>query len=185
MGQFGAPFADAWTRSGSYAQGLIVFWAVMFSGSSRRSCGRCSCATGWRASGSSGSCSPCPPRAPRFRKIGSCCSRVSAHFRSSGRSFASVFETPPSPEAQSASRMTRTLAIVWLVLHAVVAPLLLPYRSLHMFRYDREIAAAGESAFAGAAPGQSVILINGENFYFTGMVPIVRPYGACRPRLAC
>jgi hypothetical protein len=73
-------------------------------------------------------------------------------------------------------RPGRVLAAAFVAIHGVAAPLLLPWRSLHMYRYDREIAAAGGSAFSTVtgAPGEALIIVNAENFYFASMMPITR-----------
>jgi hypothetical protein len=73
-------------------------------------------------------------------------------------------------------RTAEGLAAVFTGVHALAAPVLLPYRSLQMFHYDREIAEAGETAFShvAKAPGDALIVVNGQNYYFVGMTALTR-----------
>jgi hypothetical protein len=62
------------------------------------------------------------------------------------------------------------------VMHGFIGPALLPARSLSMRRYDAKVQGAGRSAFAFAKekPNDALFVMNGEDFYFTGMMAITR-----------
>lgn len=68
------------------------------------------------------------------------------------------------------------LGAFWILLHGAAAPALLPYRSLHMARYDAKIRRAGDALFALVSPeqGDSLVVVNGPDFYFLGMLPFTR-----------
>jgi hypothetical protein len=178
MGVFGAPASDLWTQSGPYAQGLVVFWAATFASfvfwvlwpTLRRD--RISCFWG---AGLVLSLLPACATFPEDRLL---------FFAGLGampliaRLVQSCFL--PSQDPTSTAPLRRkpalALAVTWLVLHGVVAPLLLPYRSLTMFRYERSLREAGMSLFASAPPppGTAVVVVNSENFYFAGMIAMTR-----------
>ena len=73
------------------------------------------------------------------------------------------------------ARWLRPLACTLLVLHGLVAPLLLPLRSLSMWRYEKRLAEARDSAFALVdAPDQELVLLNAPDFYFGVMLFLTR-----------
>jgi hypothetical protein len=179
MGVFGAPPSDVWTQSGPYAQGLVVFWAAAVG-----------CLVFWvlwpllRSD-----------RMSRFWGAGLVLSILPAcstfpedrllFFAGLGAMplIARLVATCFGPHSDDASGQKTVLgkpafivAGVWVVLHGVVAPLLLPYRSLTMFRYERSLREAGASLFADANsdPGRAVVVVNSEDFYFAGMIPMTR-----------
>jgi hypothetical protein len=159
MGLFGAPFADSWLRASPYVQGWLVFWAGVFLS--------VVVFVFW-------------PILRRERR---------ARFLAAGL----VMSLPPACATFPEDRLLlfagigafpliglllRELgsAAVFTGVHALAAPVLLPYRSLQMFRYDREIAEAGETAFShvAKAPGDALIVVNGQNYYFVGMTALTR-----------
>jgi hypothetical protein len=179
MGVFGAPPSDLWTQSGPYAQGLVVFWAAAFGSFAFwvmwPTLRRDRISSFWGA-GLVLSLLPACATFPEDRLL---------FFAGLGampliaRLAASCF----GPEANASFETTSSrgkpavaLAGAWLVLHGVVAPLLLPYRSLTMFRYERSLREAGQSLFASAPPepGTAVVVVNSENFYFAGMIAMTR-----------
>jgi hypothetical protein len=175
MGVFGAPPSDLWTRSNLYAQGLVVFWAAAVvtlvfwvlwplfkTDRMSRFWG------GGLVLSLLPACSTFPEdRLLFFAGIGAMplvAGLVAACFG-------------PHADGNTEPRIVLkkpafVVAGVWMVLHGVVAPLLLPYRSLAMFRYERSLRDAGTSLFASSAPnpGNAVVVVNSEDFYFAGMM---------------
>ncbi len=63
----------------------------------------------------------------------------------------------------------------WAVLHLVVGPVLLPYRSLRMKRYETELRAAATSAFDHVNQEKQVLIIlNAPDYYFSSMMVLGR-----------
>jgi hypothetical protein len=94
---------------------------------------------------------------------------------------ASLVATCFGPEREHAPpaalpKPTFALAGFWLVLHGAVAPMLLPYRSLTMYRYERALREAGSSLFSQLPPNvnRAIVVVNSENFYFAGMMGMTR-----------
>ena len=173
LGVLGAPPSDVWTRAGSYAQGLLVFWAAMFvwfvAWALWPTFVRSARARFWGA----GLLLSLPPACATF------CEDRLLLFAGVGamplvaETLATLLggaERPPTRR-----RSTAILAIAWALVHGVVAPLALPYRSLHMARYDRQLQEAGRSLFSLVKnPEESLIVVNAEDFYFAGMIPLTR-----------
>lgn len=178
MGVFGAPPSDLWTRSNLYAQGLVVFWAAVVS------ClvfsvlwpllRRDRIARFW-ATGLVLSLLPACSTFPEDRLL---------FFAGVGAMplIARLVATCFGPHAEATrpkvalGKPAFVVAASWLVLHGIVAPLLLPYRSLTMFRYERSLREAGESLFEAALrnPGSAVVVVNSEDYYFAGMLWMTR-----------
>jgi hypothetical protein len=80
--------------------------------------------------------------------------------------------------ANGAGRRRRMLlagAGALVLVHFVVAAMLLPFRSLTMWRYEKRLAAARESAFALVDnPNQELVLLNAPDFYFGVMLFLTR-----------
>ena len=173
-GQLGAPFADAWTRAGPYAQGLLVFWAalsvIVMGKIVWPLISRDPTLKFWAL----GLVLSLPPACATFPEDRLLFIAGIGAFPLVAAFLASVFA--PDGMEHSPRIATSALAGTWLLLHAVAAPLLLPYRSLHMFRYDRAVAEAGDTAFSHVEKPstQSLILVNGQDFYFTGMMSFIR-----------
>lgn len=178
LGVFGAPPSDLWTRSGQYFQGLLVFWAAAF-------CAfvswvlwplvrRDRTARFWTA-GLVLSLLPACATFPEDRLL---------FFAGLGAMplvatvIAACLGSAPGETADAlrARRPALALSAAWLVLHSVVAPLALPYRSLTMFRYERAMRDAGTSLFSHFAPNpnRAVVVVNSENYYFAGMMSMTR-----------
>ena len=79
-------------------------------------------------------------------------------------------------ELWSWPRLAKALGVFFVAVHALAAPLFLPFRSLYMHRYDARIEAAGDKLFRHVRePSKdSLIVVNGEDFYFLGMLPLTR-----------
>jgi hypothetical protein len=174
LGLFGAPFADSWLRAAPYAQGLLVFWAVVFLStvvfvlwpllrSDRR-------ARFW-AAGLVMSLPPACATFPDDRLL--LCAGVGA-FPLVGLLVDALFTG--SALLRTRRRAAEALGAFFVGAHALAAPVLLPYRSLQMYHYDREIKEAGDSAFAHVAntPVGALIVVNGQNYYFVGMTALTR-----------
>jgi hypothetical protein len=73
-------------------------------------------------------------------------------------------------------RAARLAAMGLVAVHAVLAPVLLPYRTLHMARYDAEMQAEARELFGRVTDPahQFVVLVNAKDFYFAGMMPLSR-----------
>lgn len=168
MGQYGAPFSDLWSHSTPYVQGFVTLWAVSFAW-----------LTSWilwpllRRDRSArfwalGSVLSIPPACSTF------CEDRLLFFAGVGAMplvvtfVRSAWTARGSKDARSVLGLA--LAAFWVVLHGGVGPVLLPVRSLYMARYDARLATARSSAFAGAGPSSTIVLVNGEDFYFTGML---------------
>jgi hypothetical protein len=179
MGVFGAPPSDVWTQSGPYLQGLAVFWATTFAAFVFwvlwPTLQRDRISRFW-AAGLILSLLPACATFPEDRLL---------FFAGLGampliaRLVASCFGPEASASRESATTRRKpalVLASAWLVLHGVVAPLLLPYRSLTMFRYERSLREAGNSLFESTPldPGSAIVAVNSENFYFAGMIAMTR-----------
>jgi hypothetical protein len=79
------------------------------------------------------------------------------------------------PRIADLVRAPVVLAVSFLVLHVAVAPALLPYRTLYMYRYDRQLEQAGDTLFRHASSKSDfLVVVNAEDFYFAGMMPLVR-----------
>lgn len=174
MGLFGAPFADGWLRATPYGQGLLVFWAAAFLSltvyvmwpllrTDRRA--------RFFAAGLLLSLPPACATFPEDRLL--LVAGVGA-FPLIGLLVREVLAGAATVAGRR--RAAEALAAAFVGVHALAAPVLLPFRSLQMFRYDREIAAAGESAFSHVAktPEDSLIVVNGHNYYFVGMTALTR-----------
>jgi hypothetical protein len=174
MGQIGAPFADTWARSGAYLQGLLVFWAAMLAWvvawtlwpllrHDRR-------ARFWAA----GLVLSLPPAGATFPEDRLLLLAGVGAFPLIALSIAALVESP----AWLTTRRRAAGLFGWasLVLHGAVAPLLLPYRSLKMFRYEHELARATDSAFSyiTRAAGEALIVVNAEDYYSIGMGTVAR-----------
>lgn len=174
MGQLAAPFSDSWTHSEPYAQGLIVFWAAMvlwvlaavawpLVRDDRR-------ARFWLA----GLLLSLPPACATFPEdrllllagVGAFPFIVLLVERIAER--AARLEKLPFAE--------RLVAVSLASVHGFLGPALLPGRSLHMRRYDTRVQSAGRSAFdiPDDAHPDVLFVLNGEDFYFTGMMGITR-----------
>ncbi|HEX3595294.1 MAG TPA: hypothetical protein VHU80_09340 [Polyangiaceae bacterium] len=174
MGQLAAPFSDTWTHAGAYAQGFIVFWAAMVLWLLSRVAWPLlrdvRAARFWLA----GLILSLPPACATFPEDRLLLLAGVGAFPFIVLLAISLLER--ARRTPSRARGNRLLAVALLVLHGFVGPALLPSRSLHMKRYDARVRAAGESAFA-LAKGKStdaLFLVNGEDFYFTGMMGITR-----------
>lgn len=76
---------------------------------------------------------------------------------------------------EAARRGTRVLAGAWLALSLVVAPLLLPLRSLTMWRYQKRLETARESAFSLVRPpARQLVLLDAPDYYFSTMMLLTR-----------
>ena len=174
MGQLGAPFSDTWTHSGSYVQGFIVFWAAVLVWllgratwpllRSDRS------ARFWLA----GLVLSLPPACATFPEDRLLLLAGIGAFPLIVLLAASLLERARS--AAGGRLRNRALAAGLLGLHGFVGPALLPARSLHMHRYDARVQAAGQSALdlAKGKSSDALFVVNGEDFYFTGMMAITR-----------
>lgn len=174
MGQLAAPFSNTWTRTDLYTQGFLVFWAAMLvwlvSFLLWPLLVRDRMARFWAA----GVVLSLPPACATFPEDRLLLLAGLGAFPLIALFIGAVTHEGLPPSARRVPSVALTAA--WLAIHAVAAPLLLPYRSLHMYHYDREIQEAGRSAFANirSGPGQSLIVVNGQNFYFAGMMHITR-----------
>jgi hypothetical protein len=73
------------------------------------------------------------------------------------------------------SRAPVVVALALGALHLAVAPALLPYRTLYMYRYDRQLEQAADSLFRHPlSKSEFLVVVNAEDFYFAGMMPLVR-----------
>jgi len=76
---------------------------------------------------------------------------------------------------EPARRGTRFLAGAWAALSLVVAPLLLPFRSLTMQRYETRLQQARESAFSLVRPpATQLVLLDAPDYYFSSMMLLTR-----------
>ncbi|MEB2311379.1 MAG: hypothetical protein OZ921_11575 [Sorangiineae bacterium] len=89
--------------------------------------------------------------------------------------FSEVAFSASSDGASGARRAARAVAGLLLVVHLVAAPLLLPFRSLTMARYEARLARARESAYA-LAPTQrnTLVVLDAPDFYFATMMLLTR-----------
>lgn len=72
-------------------------------------------------------------------------------------------------------RAVPALAVLLALLHLVIAPVLLPLRALTMWRYERALARARDSAFALVEfPQQELVLLNAPDAYFASMLVLTR-----------
>ena len=173
-GLFGSPFADAWLRASPYVQGLLVFWAgaflcavvFVFWPILRRERRARFLAAGLVMS--------LPPACATFPEDRLLLFAGVGAFPLVGLLLRELFSGRAALAGRR--RLAEGLAAVFVGVHALAAPVLLPYRSLQMFHYDREIAEAGESAFSHVAhaPGSALIVVNGQNYYFVGMTALTR-----------
>jgi hypothetical protein len=174
MGQLAAPFSDTWTHAGPYAQGFIVFWAAIvlwFLGRLGWPLLRdVRSARFWLA----GMLLSLPPACATFPEDRLLLFAGVGAFPLIVLLVQSLLErAQPTPKRVTTERL---VAGALLFLHGFVGPALLPARSLHMRRYDERVQAAGRSAF-GLAKGKAtdaLFVVNGEDFYFTGMMAITR-----------
>jgi len=174
MGQLAAPFSDSWTRAGLYAQGFVVFWAAVVllvvarvTGPLLRDVPR---ARFWLA----GLLLSLPPACATFPEDRLLLLSGVGAFPFVVLLVASLVERAAgSPKIAFAERL---VAVSLVAIHGFVGPALLPGRSLHMYRYDARVQAAGRSAYALAkgASTDALFVLNGEDFYFTGMMAITR-----------
>jgi hypothetical protein len=175
MGQLAAPFSDSWTHSAPYAQGFIVFWAAMFlwlfSALAWPVLRAAPTARFWAA----GLVLSLPPACATFPEDRLLLLAGLGAFPLVAILAASLFERIRSPAAEPGVPAA-IFAGALFALHGFIGPALLPARSLHMQRYDAKVQAAGKSAFAHAKGSSSdaLFVINGEDFYFTGMMAITR-----------
>ncbi|HEX4338975.1 MAG TPA: hypothetical protein VH062_23875 [Polyangiaceae bacterium] len=174
MGLLAAPFSDTWTHSGPYLQGLIVFWAAtvlwFLARISWPLLRDVPGARFWLA----GVVLSLPPACATFPEDRLLLIAGVGAFPFLALLVVSLFERARRDPARE--RGTRLVAVALLTLHAFVGPALLPSRSLHMQRYDARVRAAGQSAYAlsRGAPTDALFVVNGEDFYFTGMMAITR-----------
>lgn len=174
MGQLAAPFSDAWTHSEPYAQGLIVFWAavvlwvlVSVAWPLVRDEPR---ARFWLA----GLVLSLPPACATFPE-----DRLLLLAGVGAFPFVVLLVASIADRAMRSQKLTfteRLTAVTLATVHGFLGPALLPGRSLHMRRYDARVQAAGRSAysFAKGRQGDLLFVVNGEDFYFTGMMAISR-----------
>jgi len=90
--------------------------------------------------------------------------------------------------ANRESRAARVLGAVWVTLHLVVAPLLLPLRSLTMTAYHNRVARAAESAYALVkSADERLVVVNAPDYYFCSLLRIlrVRAAGEDAPPMIC
>lgn len=176
-GVFGAPPSDAWTHSGLYLQGLLVFWATVFGAfvlSVLSPLLRAERMARFWAAGLVLSLLPACTTFPEDRLL---------FFAGLGAMplvamlvaacFGARADGVPRPRPTVAAR---ALAAGFIGIHGLVAPLSLPYRSLAMFRYERTMREASTSLYA---PDRTrlegpLVLVNGEDYYFTGMMAMTR-----------
>lgn len=171
MGQYGAPFSDAWSRSRPFVQGFVTLFAVSFTWLVVRLVlpllRRDRAARFWAL----GSVLAIPPACSTF------CEDRLLFFVGIGAMPVIVafvkraWEGRRSPEGRLPDL---ALAAFWVAVHGIAAPALLPVRSLYMKRYDARLAAARDTAFAGTSRSSTLVLVNGEDFYFTGMLAQTR-----------
>jgi len=77
--------------------------------------------------------------------------------------------------ARGTPALSRVLASLLLAVHALAAPLLLPWRVLAMQRYDARLAAARDSAYGLVRDkNQELLLLNAPDFYFAVMLLFTR-----------
>jgi hypothetical protein len=174
MGQLAAPFSDAWTHSEPYAQGFIVFWAAVLlwvlasvAWPLVRDVPR---ARFWLA----GLLLSLPPACATFPE-----DRLLLLAGVGAFPLVVLLVTAIAERATRGERITFTeqlAAISLATVHGFIGPALLPGRSLHMHRYDARVQAAGRSAYslAQGPPSDLLFVVNGEDFYFTGMMAISR-----------
>ncbi len=73
------------------------------------------------------------------------------------------------------TRAVPALAALLVLSHLVIAPVLLPLRSLTMWRYERALARARDSAFGLLEfPQQELVLLNAPDAYFASMLVLTR-----------
>jgi hypothetical protein len=173
MGQLAGPFSDTWTHSGPYAQGFIVFWAALFlwlfwelAWPVLRTVPT---ARFWAA----GLVLSLPPACATFPEDRLLLLAGVGAFPLVAILAASLFERIRTRSALELP--TAVFAAALFAMHGFFGPALLPARSRHMSRYDAKIQAAGKSAFAYAKRStDALFVVNGEDFYFTGMMAITR-----------
>jgi hypothetical protein len=172
--QLGAPPADLWTRSGPSLQGFLVLWSAVFVAG-----------VGWvlwplfRTNArarffAAGLVLSLPPACATFAEDRLLLFAGLGAMPLVALVIASLFEDAPWTLERPGS--SKALGVAWLGLHLVLAPLLLPYRSLHMYRYQHELDHADASLFSHVNFGanQALIVVNGRDDYFAGVLPLLR-----------
>jgi hypothetical protein len=174
MGQLAGPFSDTWTHSGPYIQGFIVFWAAMFLWIFSTLAWPVLRAVPEARFWAAGLVLSLPPACATFPEDRLLLLAGLGAFPLVAILAASFFERLRSPSALSLPAAAFAGALF--AMHGFVGPALLPARSLHMRRYDSKVQAAGKSAFADTKgkPNDALFVVNGEDFYFTGMMAITR-----------
>jgi len=171
LGQFGAPFSDLWAQENPFSQGLLVFFAASFTWF-----------VGWallpllardrraRFFGL-GLILSLPPAAATFPEDRLLLMVGVGAFPLVAMTLADVSER--ARKAHTASTSSRALAWIFVAVHCVAAPLLLPYRTLRMLRFERSLERAADSARLASShvPGEALIFVNATDFYFGAMVP--------------
>jgi hypothetical protein len=73
-------------------------------------------------------------------------------------------------------RLARYGALGLAAVHVVIAPVLLPYRTLYMHRYDGEMRRDGAALFQHVVDPatDTLILVNAQDLYFASMLPLSR-----------
>lgn len=91
---------------------------------------------------------------------------------------ARVVATLAGAPLEGVRRGTRVLAGAWAGLSLLVAPVLLPIRSLTMWRYEKRLERARNSAFSLVhPPGRRLVLLDAPDYYFSSMMLLTRMAG--------
>ena len=177
MGQLAAPFADTWTHAAPYTQGFIVFWAVIVLWLLVRLAWPVIRTDPMARFWAAGLLLSLPPACATFPEDRLLLLAGVGAFPLIAQLLASVFtKAAEDSAAEVPGALPVGLAAALLTVHALIGPALLPVRALHMYRYDARVQAAGRSAYdhAKGHTKDALFLVNGEDFYFTGMMSISR-----------
>lgn len=175
-GQFGAPPADLWTRVSRAHQASVVFLATLVGWLVIRML--------WPIVRSE--------RVARFYALGLVLSLPTAcatfpedrllFFAGIGAMplvalfVARVLNATTRVELFERPRLAMGFAAALALLNGVVAPVLLPYRSLYMHRYDARMQSVGDKLYRHVTghPDAALVIVNAEDFYFAGMIAMTR-----------
>ncbi|HVU02199.1 MAG TPA: hypothetical protein VHE30_10615 [Polyangiaceae bacterium] len=170
LGLFGTPFSDVWSVSPPYERGLLVFFATAFvallswallPGLLRDRRNRF-----WLG----GLVLSLPPAAATFPEDRLLVLAGVGAFPLVARV---VVEAVMTAGATSPSqRLRRGIAGFFVVVHAVLAPVLLPFRTFRMHRFQARLddAAASVRGALRGTPGEAIVFVNAPTFYFAGIL---------------